>query len=756
VAAPCPSVPRPRLERLEDRLAPATLPAGFSESVVAGSLTEPTAMDFSPDGRLFVAEQPGTLVVFQNGALDQANFFCDTPLTVNFLGERGLLGLAFDPQFATNRFVYVYYTATTPTVHNRISRFTANAAGDLALPGSEVVLRDLPTLGPAFHNGGGLHFGPDDKLYAGVGENGTPSNSQSLATPLGKILRINPDGTVPADNPFVGVAGADPDVWALGLRNPFTFGFQPGTGRMFINDVGAASFEEIDQGQPGGNYGWPDTEGPTNDPRFITLFFSYDHTVGGAIVGGTFYNPPVLQFPGNFTGTYFFADFDVGFIHRIDPSTKVVSDFATGISFPVDLKVDAAGNLYYLARGTGQSTGQVVRIQFTPAADAIGAFDPATANWYLRNSTGPGAPDAGQFQYGGAGWAAVVGDWDGNGTQTAGAVDPLGDTNPNELVWYLRNSNSAGAPDITPFNYGGRGWVPLAADWFHTGQQGIGAFDPATATWYLRGSASAGAADVGIFQYGAADWKPVVGDWTGTGRPGIGVFDPSTATWYLRNSLSAGAPDFVFQYGAAGWLPVVGDWNGDGRTDLGVVDPGTGTWYLKLDVGAGGPDAGLFQFGGPWQPLAGQFNGPAMALRAAGTPDGAAGAPLSEADLRAAVARALGLVSAAGAGPQLLGSLASAQYTVGALPPGLLGLTYPATHRVVLDEAAAGFGWSLDGGPGSAGHMDLLSAVLHEMGHLAGLSDVDAQADPTSLLAGTLAPGQSRVGAIDALFAGLH
>ena len=134
-----------------------------------------------------------TLRVIKNGALLATPFLS---VTVNSSGERGLLGVAFDPDFASNQFVYVYYTATTPTVHNRVSRFTAN--GDVAVPGSETVLLDLDNLsGATNHNGGAIHFGPDGKLYVAVGENANGANSQTLTNLLGKILRINPDGTHP-------------------------------------------------------------------------------------------------------------------------------------------------------------------------------------------------------------------------------------------------------------------------------------------------------------------------------------------------------------------------------------------------------------------------------------------------------------------------------------------------------------------------------------------------------------------------------
>lgn len=339
----------------------ATLPAGFNEAQVGSNVgSSPTAMAFAPDGRLFVCLQGGQLRVIKNGALLAAPFIT---LTVTSDGERGLLGVAFAPNFSANNFVYLYYTTSTSPVHNRVSRFTAN--GDVAVAGSETVLLDLDNLSSATnHNGGAIHFGPDGKLYIGVGENANGSNAQTLGNLLGKMLRINTDGTIPADNPFVNTAtGVNRAIWALGLRNPYTFAFQPGTGRLFIDDVGQSTWEEIDDGVVGSNYGWPITEGPTTDPRFRSPIFSYGHgtssTTGCAIIGGAFYNPAANQFPASYVGKYFFADLCSGWIRLLDPSNNSASDFASGIATPVGLALGPDGCLYYLAQGNG---GQVFKI----------------------------------------------------------------------------------------------------------------------------------------------------------------------------------------------------------------------------------------------------------------------------------------------------------------------------------------------------------------------------------------------------------
>ena len=355
-------------EQLEDRRAISTLLDGFSESLVAGGLARPTAFEIAPDGRILVAEQGGTLRVIENGTLLPTPFL---NVAVNSSGERGLLGVAVDPAFASNHFVYVYYTTASSPIHNRVSRFTAE--GDVVQAGSETVLLELDNLSTATnHNGGAIHFGTDGKLYIGVGENANPSNSQTLNNRLGKMLRINADGSIPQDNPFFATAaGQNRAIWALGLRNPFTFAVQPVTGRIFINDVGQNTSEEINDGLAGGNYGWPNTEGIANDPRYQNPLFAYSHgnsnTTGCAIAGGAFYNPAGVQFPAEYVGDYFFADYCSGWIRRYDAAGDSASQFATDVApLPVDLRVDDAGGLYYLSRGTGATTGGVYKIAYSP------------------------------------------------------------------------------------------------------------------------------------------------------------------------------------------------------------------------------------------------------------------------------------------------------------------------------------------------------------------------------------------------------
>ena len=345
------------------------LPQGFSRvDNWGGSLNNATAIAQAPDGRIFVCEQGGTLQVIKNGTLLGTPFLT---LNVDPNGERGLIGIALDPAFASNGFVYVYYTTTQNGSHNRISRFTA--AGDVAAAG-ETVLVDLPVLSSATnHNGGGMRFGMDGKLYVGVGDNANSAQSPDLTKVFGKVLRFNPDGTIPGDNPFFGSqSGLARAVWAYGLRNPYTLGVQPGSGRIHINDVGESKWEEIDLGAPGANYGWPSSEGPSNVTAGITgPIFTYRHGAtsppgsgpggfinGFAITGGAFY-PSSGPFPAPYRGNYFFADYVSGFVALLDMGNGNVGySFASGLASPVDMLVGSDGALYVLTRsGVTRFTG---------------------------------------------------------------------------------------------------------------------------------------------------------------------------------------------------------------------------------------------------------------------------------------------------------------------------------------------------------------------------------------------------------------
>ena len=426
---------------MEDRLTLLTLPAGFTETTVVTGLSAPTAMEFAPDGRLFVLQQGGDVKLVHN----DGTTWTALHLSTDSAGERGVLGIAFDPSFSSNHYVYLYYTNPNPGAaswatgeHNQISRFTVDDSNpQQPVFTNEAPILDLNNLIASNHNGGAIHFGSDGMLYAVAGDNAqtftqggnTYRVSQTLSNLLGKQLRIDVgafnrgvatrDDTavghlIPADNPFVGTAsGINQLIYVLGLRNPYTFAVQPGTGTIFINDVGENTWEEIDRSIAGGNYGWSggNTDGfgqtPPGPGTYHDPLLAYNHTGGPAgggiaIVGGTFYDPASPQFPSNYVGKYFYADLTGNWLRVFDPAhpgsasnPDTSQPFATNLpGGSRDLKVDAAGSLYYLS-----GNGLIDKISYSPAAgDAgfeqvqVGAghyqYRPAGSAWAFSGSSG--------------------------------------------------------------------------------------------------------------------------------------------------------------------------------------------------------------------------------------------------------------------------------------------------------------------------------------------------------------------------------
>ena len=337
-------------------------PAGITRTARwAGPLRSATAFTELPDGRLLIAQQEGAVrMVLADGTL------LATPVlsvVADFTNERGLLGVAAHPQFASNGFIYVYYTTAQGGTHNRISRFTVS--GNTA--SGEVALVDLPTLTSTSHNGGAMHFGSDGKLYVAVGDNQVGANSQNLNSPLGKLLRLNDDGSIPSDNPYCTTQGNLACAgWAHGLRNPFTFAVQPGTGRIHVNDVGQGLWEEINVVARGANFGWPATEGLTNATGVTSPMFTYPHErnapvppgngpggffVGACIIGGAFY-PSSGPFPAPWRGGYFFSDFIAPFVGFVDLNNgNAAYSFGSVTEQSLGMLVTRSGALLVLHRG---------------------------------------------------------------------------------------------------------------------------------------------------------------------------------------------------------------------------------------------------------------------------------------------------------------------------------------------------------------------------------------------------------------------
>lgn len=358
------------MEGLESRtLLASTLPPGFEITKVInhgeGLDWLPMSQTFSPDGRLFITEKnTGRIRIVKNDRLLPQPFL---ELDVDTYNERGMNRIAFDPNFNTNGYVYVYYTRPDPSnrnvgdnnARNRVSRFRVDPNNpDRALAGSELVLLDdIPSTGN--HNGGAMEFGADGKLYLATGDSFVSRRAQDLGNLAGKVLRINRNGSIPDDNPFVGRAGARPEIWAYGLRNPWTGTMKPGTNLFYVNDVGERTYEEINVIRKGKNYGWPEAEGPSSNPAYTSPVYYYDTGVLGAITGGAFYT--ASQFPEQYHGKYFFADYEQDFIRVLDPQTNEVRGFALDQQFPADVDVGPDGSLYVLTI----FLGEVYKISYT-------------------------------------------------------------------------------------------------------------------------------------------------------------------------------------------------------------------------------------------------------------------------------------------------------------------------------------------------------------------------------------------------------
>ncbi|MEK7150828.1 MAG: PQQ-dependent sugar dehydrogenase, partial [Patescibacteria group bacterium] len=397
----------------------AALPADFQKTQIIGSgLDGPSGFDIAPDGRIFILERTGKVKIHKNGSL-LATPFINLPSLAT--GDRGLIGIAFDPDFASNHWVYFYYTGTDAL--NHLVRF--DASNDIASGNSvEIYRTTFPST--ELHVGGTIQFGNDGKLYLSIGDNGNAPNAQSLDNPFGKILRLNKDGSIPSDNPFVGQSGKIPEIWAYGLRNPFRFQFDSETGRLYEGDVGNNTWEEINFIQKGKNYGWPTCEGPQNtgvgtctSSSFTYPTYAYTHSeLSSAVAGGPVYRKTL--FPPEYRGNLFFGDYARGFIRRLTLDSSGNSngnfDFDTSAGSVVDLKVAPDGSLYYIT----YIPGRLHRISYsssnqTPiansSADIMKGPTPLTVHF---SSSGSFDPDGTPLSY----------NWDFGDGSSSNSADP--------------------------------------------------------------------------------------------------------------------------------------------------------------------------------------------------------------------------------------------------------------------------------------------------------------------------------------------
>lgn len=304
-------------------------PSGFREEVVLKGLEFPVSMVFTPDGRLLYTERfTGRIRVIEDATSDKPRLL-PSPLfqigPVSGYFERGLLGITIDPEFEKNGFIYFFYShrGSDPIkdpYRHRLMRITAKGnIGTDPVP----ILDNLPIgsqseSGNGNHNGGNIAFGPDGKLYLTMGDLATPSNSQDLDSFAGKVLRLNPDGSAPTDNPFydTGSPGSPGSyIFALGLRNSFDFAFHPITGRLFATENGPSSNDELNILEPGKNYGWDNDQksGKRDKKGYIDPILAYKKVI--APTGITFYTGDA--YPDKYRNNLFFVDWNMGLIHRI-------------------------------------------------------------------------------------------------------------------------------------------------------------------------------------------------------------------------------------------------------------------------------------------------------------------------------------------------------------------------------------------------------------------------------------------------------
>ena len=411
-----------------------TFQAGFVQEVVTGGLSSPTTMTVLPDGRMLVAEKNGVVRLVKNGAL-VATPFIDIRDRVNDYWDHGLLGMAADPNFATNGYLYLMYTYENDasqyngTKTARIARYTA--VGDAAVPATESVVLGtvvgasctsfpagvdcIPSDGPS-HGVGALRFAPDGTLFATVGESGSFNfvddlslRAQDVNSLAGKVIHITSTGAGLLTNPFANGSTStnSSKIWAMGVRNAYRFDVDPVSGVPYIGDVGWDTKEEIDAATAGANLGWPCYEGNAQQPGFAPkaqcqalyaeglsavrfALYEYDHCQlfcgSTAVTAGVFYTGST--YPAQYRGMFFFGDYGQGFLRylRADASHNLVpgsvAELATNADGPVDFEMGPDGNIYYIAI----NAGEIRRIKYN-ASSALYLSDMTWTS--MTNGWGP-------------------------------------------------------------------------------------------------------------------------------------------------------------------------------------------------------------------------------------------------------------------------------------------------------------------------------------------------------------------------------
>lgn len=565
----------------------AQTPVAVVLTPVATGLADPVFATHARDGshRLFIAELAGVIKVLQPGAT-VPTVFLDIRSRVIAGGELGLLGLAFHPQYPTNRRFYVHYSRITDAA-TVIAEYEVSATNpNVALLTERVLL--VVTGTESNHNGGMIEFGTDGYLYIALGDGGfnnDPNNrAQNINDLNGKILRIDvdhPNGTdlysSPPDNPFAGGIPGRDEIYMVGMRNPWRFSFDRGTGQLWIGDVGEGQREEIDIGQLGGNFGWRTYEGTgcTNlnpgecfPANFVFPVAEYSHTNGRcSITGGYVYRGFRSSFPA---ASYIYADLCSGEIFMLQGTTQtplldtpyLVSSFGE----------NEAGEIYITTLNS--IDGAVWRLT-NPAAPAprnksadfdsdgktdLSVFRPDSGVWYIRQSLN-GAFRA--HQLGSSADRPAPGDYDGDGRTDVAVFQPNG-------RWrILQSSNNATIIQA----FGTSGDVPVARDYDNDGKTDLAVFRPSSSTWFVLQSSSN---TLRAQQFGISTDLNVPADYDGDGKADLAVY--RNGIWHIQRSIDSVL--LSIQFGLSSDKPVPADYDGDGSADVGVFRPSNGTWYV--------------------------------------------------------------------------------------------------------------------------------------------------------------------------------
>jgi len=507
-------------------IGPAPVPAGFQQTQLAHGLKNPVVFTFTPSGDIYIGEQSGKIVIYHNGAV------LPTPLVtlpnVYASGECGLLGMALDPNFSTNGYIYLSYTVATTNSsgvvqpYARLSRFTV--AGGIIDPATEKVLYQGNQLQNLHHSGNDLQIGPDGKLWWSVGDNvPSISNGEALNNIYGKMLRFNVDGTVPGDNPFVNVPSAVPAIYAYGLRNPFRFTFLP-NGQAMTEDTGSSYWEEMDTIQSGGNYGWDYFEGNCFSCGYINPAYAYGHyPVDGATSAMAAYSG--TTFPEQYAHTVFYGDYGRQDIQAVtfDPSYRtVVSDnvFDTQAGTIADLQEGPDGNLYFVSIFDGTFSKITAPGPFPPIAKAA-----------ATPSAGP-APLTVQFS-------------------SAGSSDPHGQ--PLTYSWdFGDGSTSASANPSHAYTNGGTYTAKLTVS---NGQQ-----TDTSATTVVVGQSPPTASITAPASYNAGDTVSFSGTATDPTDGALPGYDYTWQADFITNGVAQ--PSFTDEVGHPFYGPVTGSTSG--------------------------------------------------------------------------------------------------------------------------------------------------------------------------------------------------